>query len=67
MKTTKASIHDRLTAAILMLIDAAHTLTEVGVDMNKVCDVIEELQQDHDHVPGWKCDSCPVRDFANRG
>ena len=64
MKTTKASIHDRLTAAILMLINAAHTLTEVGVDMNKVCDVIEELQQDH--VPGWKCGSCPVRDFANR-
>ena len=64
MKTTKASIHDRLTAAILMLINAAHTLTEVGVDMNKVCDVIEELQQDH--VSGWKCDSCPVRDFANR-
>jgi len=64
MKNTKASIHDRLTAAILMLINAAHTLTEVGVDMNNVCDIVEKLQQDN--VPGWKCDSCPVRDFANR-
>lgn len=65
MKETKATIHDRLTAATFMLIEAAHMLNEIGVSLNDVCDKIDELKQrQEEHNHGWKCDSCPVRDFS---